>query len=77
MFIPSLGALLTRAEELKDAPLTEDECLRIRDACINDPSRCVRMTREQADGIAERRGYADINPDDCWTDWQRVRAGLR
>jgi hypothetical protein len=67
-FIPSLAAMLTRAEELKGQPLTRDEVLRLRDNCpalVIDP--------ELATGVEERRGYADLDPADPWPGWQQLR----
>jgi hypothetical protein len=70
-FMPPLVALLARAEELKADPLTEEEVLRIRDNanCMMVPADVVRKTEQD-------RGYPDIDPEDCWEEWQRVRAEL-
>jgi hypothetical protein len=70
-FMPALVALLTRAEQLKGQPLTEAEALRIRDNAI-----CATVTPAQAQSLAEERGYDDIDPEDCWAQWQQVRASL-
>jgi hypothetical protein len=69
VFVPSLAALLTHAEELKGAELTRDEVLRIRDNFDNvivAPSRAVRAMEEQ-------RGYADLDMNDPWNDWLRLQ----
>jgi hypothetical protein len=71
VFIPSLGALLVRAEDLKGSPLTEEEVLRIRDNAF-----CITATPEQARGIAESRGYADLDPENVWAEWQQLRTDL-
>jgi hypothetical protein len=50
-FMPSLAALLTRAEELRGAPLTEEQVILIRDA-----SQAVVTRADAADATAEQRG---------------------
>jgi hypothetical protein len=52
IFMPSLAALLTRAEELKGAPLTEEQVILIRDA-----SQAVVTRADAADATTEPRGY--------------------
>ena len=70
--IPSLVATLLNRENAKGFPLTEEEVIAIRDAA---PS--VTMTREDAAKVDERRGYLDIDPENCWAEWQRVRVELQ
>jgi hypothetical protein len=67
-FIPSLAALLTRAEQLKGSALTRDEVLCVRD-------NCPVLVSEVAAALAveEQRGYADLDPADPWPGWQRLR----
>jgi hypothetical protein len=69
-FIPSLAALLTRAEQLKGAPLTESEVARVRDAAPAIVSRA-----DAAEAVTESRGYADVDPANVWESWQAVRGG--
>lgn len=69
VFIPPLAALLLHAEKQKGSPLTESEVLAVR-----DNGTCARMSAAQARALAERRGYDDIDPEDCWAQWQRFRA---
>ena len=67
-FIPSLAAMLTRAEELAARPLTRDEVLWIRDNCQ------VIVTRpDLASSVDQRRGYADLDAADPWTGWKKIR----
>jgi hypothetical protein len=66
--IPSLVATLLNRERAKGAPLTEEEVIAIRDTA---PS--VAMTREDAAKVDERRGYLDIDPENCWAEWQKAR----
>lgn len=70
VFIPRLATLLVRAEELKGEPLTEDEAMAIRDHAI-----CVMLPAENAEAMTEVRG-PDIDPDEYWTGWQRLRTEL-
>lgn len=61
--------MLTRAEELKQSPLTQTEVERIRDAAV-----CIMLPQDAARQMGESRGYADINPENCWAEWQTMRA---
>jgi hypothetical protein len=72
VFVPALAALLVRAEDLKGSPLTEAEVVRIRDA-----ASCVAMPPDVACQTEEARGYPDIDPEDCWAAWLRLRAEMR
>jgi hypothetical protein len=71
VFIPALAPLLVRAEDAKGSPLTEAEVLRIRDNAI-----CVAMPVDVAAAVEAKRGYRDLNPKDCWVEWQRLRPEL-
>ena len=68
VFIPSLAALLGRAEELAGSPLRADQVARIRDAAL-----VVATRPEAAAAVEERRGYADVDPARPWESWQAVR----
>lgn len=70
VFVPAL-ALLVRAEDLKGSPLTETEVLRIR-----DHANCVAMPPDAASAVEAERGYGELNPEDCWTEWKRLRVQL-
>jgi hypothetical protein len=69
--IPPLVALLLRAEQLNEAPLTEAQVLAIRDV-----ASCIEMDRADAEKLAEKRGYADIDIDDPWPAWCAIRPSL-
>lgn len=71
VFMPALVALLLRAEESKGEPLTEQEVVAIR-----DEANCVMMPAAQAKKQEESRGYPDVDPENCWEDWQQMRAEL-
>jgi hypothetical protein len=70
--MPSLVATLMNREQSKGSPLTEDEVVSIRDSA---PS--VMATKEQAAKVDEARGYLDIDPENCWAEWQRARVQLK
>lgn len=67
-FMPSLAAVLANAEQAKGAALTEAEVIAIR-----DKATCIMMEREDAEQMEVSRGYRDVEPEDCWADWHRLR----
>jgi len=69
--IPSLVATLLNRETAKGSPLTEEEVIQIRDSCP-----AIALTQEDAMRVDESRGYLDIDPENCWEEWQRVRLEL-
>ncbi|WP_197504283.1 MULTISPECIES: hypothetical protein [unclassified Mesorhizobium] len=69
--MPSLVATLLNRERAKGSPLTEEEVIQIRDSCP-----AIALTREDARRMDESRGYLDIDPENCWVEWQRVRLEL-
>lgn len=36
---------------------------------------CIALDPSVADAMAAARGYADIDPEHCWAEWQQVRDG--
>jgi uncharacterized protein YegJ (DUF2314 family) len=71
VFIPALGPILIHAEDLKGEPLSYDEVIRIR-----DEAACIMMQEADARKMDESRGYRDIEPENCWYDWQHLRREL-
>ena len=71
VFMPPLATMLARAEKVKDAPLTETEVIRIR-----DQSPCIMMEPKDAEKLVETRGYRDVEPENCWADWHRLRVEM-
>jgi hypothetical protein len=67
VFIPPLVTVLAHAEAQKPGPLTQAEVLAIRDRSV-----CLMLPEEQARALIARRG-PDIDPDNCWADWQQIR----
>lgn len=72
VFMPSLVAVLIRSEKQKGMPLAEHEVLETRDKAI-----VMMMRAEEAAKMEESRGYRDIDPDNCWMEWQQIRQELR
>jgi len=71
VFIPPLVALLLRAEELKGSAISEKEVLKIRDA-----SQTMAVPLSVAKSMEEERGYADIDAENCWSEWNIIRKEL-
>lgn len=69
--MPSLVSTLLNREQAKGSPLTEAEVVQIRNGC---PAATIPL--EVAQKIDEERGYKDIDPEDCWAQWQTVRLEL-
>lgn len=69
--VPSLVATLLNRERAKGGPLTEQEVIEIRDACP-----VIALRPEDVRKIEERRGYKDIDPENCWEEWQEARKEL-
>lgn len=66
--IPALVAVLVALEKHKGSELTEDEVLTARDKAV-----CMQMPFSVARRMEQARGYADIEPEDAWAEWQRFR----
>lgn len=71
VFVPPLSTVLIAAEDKKGQPLDEAEVLDIRDSAT-----CIMMEQSDAAKMAESRGYSDIDPENCWYDWQMLRREL-
>lgn len=70
VFMPSLTAVLLNSEDKKGEPLTYDEVIRLRDA-----APCIMMTSADVRKMDESRGR-DIDPENCWFEWQLLRREL-
>lgn len=66
-----LANLLFNLERQKGAPLTESEVLDARNKAV-----VIALPRAVADELAEKRGYADIDPQNCWAEWLLLRESL-
>ena len=71
MFMPSLASLLVHFEKKKGSPLTESEVLDIRDNGV-----CVMVPERVAGKMEEQRGYRDVDPENCWSDWNALKTEM-
>ena len=71
VFMPALVLLLVHAEDKKGEPLTKDEVYSIRDS-----GACIMMDAGDARKMDDSRGYRDIDPENCWHDWQMARRDM-
>jgi hypothetical protein len=69
--IPAFVTILAALERDKGSPLTENEVLEAR-----DQANCVAMPVSVRDQMARERGYADIDMENAWAEWQAVRESL-
>ncbi len=69
VFVPALIVLLINAEKEKKTALTEDDVIKIR-----DHGACIMMKTSDAIKVDEKRGYNDIDPNDCWNQWLEYKA---
>ena len=72
VYVPSLVSLLKAREKAKGEPLTEAEVLEIRDRAIR-----MSLPLSEAARLAKSRGYDDLDPEECWEEWQRARQEQR
>ena len=70
-FVPPLAAVLAMSEQKNGSPLTAAEVESIRDKSV-----CIMMERADVEKLAAARGYVDVNPDNAWADWHRLRAQM-
>ena len=70
-FIPSLSVVLTAAEQAKGSPLGQAEVEQI----VAEGS-VVAMEHRDTQALERSRGYADIEPELAWEQWQIVRGAL-
>ena len=68
VFMPPLAYMLRHHEREKGAPLTEQEVWAIRDKCL-----AMMVRQSVAEQMTEKRGYRDIDPQNCWHEWQQMR----
>src|SRR5690606_38737988 len=68
VFIPALHAVLLATQARTGAPLTREQVESLRDRAT-----CVAMTAADAQRLERSRGFADLDPDHAWEQWQLVR----
>ena len=70
VFMPALTGVLIKAEDSKGEPLEFEEVIELRDA-----ANCIMMEPEDARKLEASRG-GDIEPENVWHEWQRLRREL-
>lgn len=68
VFIPPLATILAAAERQRGQALSEADVIAMRDAAA-----VIMMRAEDAERMAVSRGFRDVDPEDCWADWHRLR----
>jgi hypothetical protein len=69
--IPPFVTILAALEREKGWPLTESEVWGARDKAV-----CMTMRASMRDQMAEARGFADIDMENAWAEWQVVRQSV-
>jgi hypothetical protein len=72
VFIPALVALLTAAEDEAGRHLRREEVER-----LTSEGTCIMMTHADAQKLERSRGYADLEPELVWRQWQLLRESRR
>jgi len=67
VFTPTLHALLAALETKAGKPLTREQVEAVRDRGV-----CVAMQPRHAQQLERSRGYADLDPELAWEQWQAV-----
>lgn len=71
LFVPPLATLLADATRKKGRRLDEADVKRVRD------SATVMMVKKgEAAAMLASRGFRDVDPEDCWRDWHRLRVEM-
>lgn len=68
VFTPALRVLLTALEEKSGEPLTKEQVESIR-----DDGGCIAMEPRDAQKLERERGYADLDPELAWEQWQAIQ----
>lgn len=69
VFVPALVVLLTAAEDKAGRPLVRDEVEH-----LTNEGACVMLSHADARELERGRGYADLEPELAWEQWQLLRA---
>jgi hypothetical protein len=68
VFMPTLHAILAALEMKNGKPLTKKQVEAAR-----DQGACIAMEPRDAQKLERERGYADLDPELVWEQWQLVR----
>jgi hypothetical protein len=69
--VPSFISILSAEEMVTGKPLTEEEVLEITGSAMS-----IALRESISDALDACRRYRDIDPEDCWAQWQQTRAEL-
>lgn len=69
VFVPALRAILMAVERENGAALTQEQVEATR-----DNGACIAMEPRDAQKLERSRGYADLDPELAWEQWQLVRS---
>src|SRR5215471_17005449 len=68
VFIPPLAFTLREAERQQGRALTAEDAEQIR-----EQATCMMMPPSEAKRLAASRGFRDVDPEDVWADWHRLK----
>lgn len=68
VFMPTLAATLTAVEARQGTPLT-----RAQVEALTAKAPCITMEHREAQEVERARGYADLDPELAWEQWQVAR----
>lgn len=71
VFVPSIASVLLAAERESGGPLTRKQV-----EAIVEKGVCMAMPYDVARALERKRGYADLDPELAWEQWQIIRDGL-
>lgn len=71
-FVPALVTLLTALERQAGKPLTQKQVEKVR-----DEGACIAMQPRDVQALDRSRGYADLDPELAWPQWQARRSLVR
>jgi hypothetical protein len=69
--VPALTVQLLAAERSEGRPLSQREV-----EALTSNATAIAMAPPEALALERSRGYADIEPELAWEQWQIVRSGL-
>jgi hypothetical protein len=68
VFIPPLAFTLREVERQNGRALTAEDVEQVR-----EQATCMMMPLAEAKALAESRGFRDVDPEDVWADWHRLK----
>lgn len=70
VFVPSLAAVLTAAEQQQGQPLTRGQV-----EALTEAATVIAMEPKDAVAMERSRGYADLHPQRVWAQWNLLAGG--